>query len=176
MTPEDPARSLRIRWATPADAPALLEHLRALSEEPDVYLLRRAEALTLTGAQEEEIVAEFASEENSIYLVAERGGRLCGTVTCRGGRRPARRHCAELHISVKKDERGSGVGRALLRAAADWAAANPLLRRLELVVDARNAPGIRLDASLGFLREGVRRSAVCHDGVLAGDWLMARLF
>jgi ribosomal protein S18 acetylase RimI-like enzyme len=57
---------------------------------------------------------------------------------------------------VAKGARRSGVGRALLQAAVDWARSSNI-RKLELHVFPWNEPAIQLYEHFGFEREGFRK-------------------
>jgi phosphinothricin acetyltransferase len=67
---------------------------------------------------------------------------------------PCYRHSVEHSIHVRRDRRGQGVGRALLRELKVRAAA---MHKHVMVagIDADNAASIRLHESLGFTRVGL---------------------
>jgi RimJ/RimL family protein N-acetyltransferase len=74
---------------------------------------------------------------------------------------------------VAKAARRQGVGRALLRAAADWAGGAGI-RKLELHVFPWNEPAMRLYEQEGFVREGYRQAHYARDGQYVDAVLMAR--
>jgi hypothetical protein len=66
-----------IREAKAEDAGQLIALVQKISSEPDVDIALSPGEFNLTIAVEQEILAEFAASENSIYLVAEAGGTHC---------------------------------------------------------------------------------------------------
>ena len=63
-------------------------------------------------------------------------------------------------IAICPDCRGRGLGAPFLRSVLDRVWRAPEFERVELHVYTFNAPAIRLYRTLGFVKEGVRRSAV----------------
>ncbi len=63
-------------------------------------------------------------------------------------------------VAVAPAWRGQGIAVPFLREVVRAAFAKPWLERLELNVRADNVPALRTYAALGFVPEGVRRSAV----------------
>ncbi|KIF70211.1 acetyltransferase [Streptomyces sp. AcH 505] len=109
------------------------------------------------------------------FLVAEVDGRLVGYVAVA----PATALAANAHVRqirglvVDGRERGRGVGRALVRAAAGRARAQGA-RRLTLRVLGHNAPARRLYEAAGFVVEGVLPGEFFLDGRYVDDVLMGR--
>ena len=79
---------------------------------------------------------------------------------------------ADLGLMVAADQRGRGIGRALLSAAVDWAREIGVTK-LELHVFPWNEPAIRLYERFGFEREGVRRGHYLREGEEVDAILMA---
>ena len=127
------------------------------------------------GGPEAQFIADSAASGNSLFLVAEVGRRIVGILTLQGGNRKSTRHSATLGISVTRDCRGQGVGRAPMQAAIDWAKANLLLKLIELFVVTSNQPAVHLYEYCGFIVEGQRRNALYRDGQFHDDLLMALL-
>jgi RimJ/RimL family protein N-acetyltransferase len=73
---------------------------------------------------------------------------------------------------VAKEERGRGVGTALLEAAVKWARSAGV-RKLELHVFPWNEPAIKLYEQFGFEREGYRKNHYRRDGKYVDAILMA---
>lgn len=164
-----------IREAVGADAAAAIEHVQRLAEEPGINILLAPGEFALTVEQEETFIEEAAAADNSLFLVAERDGKLVGVLTCMGGKRQGNRHVTNLGISVAAAHRAQGIGTALLERAVEWARANPIVRRVELHVFARNAAARRLYERAGFEVEGQRRRAAFRDGEYLDDLVMALL-
>jgi RimJ/RimL family protein N-acetyltransferase len=164
-----------IRKATPNDAPALIEQVRLLTEEPDVDIPLGPGEFTLTEEQERQVLAEYAAAENSVFLVAEADGTIVGMLNCQGGKRKAARHVATLGMSVRKEYRNQGVGGKLMEHAVAWAKETGVVTRIELAVYARNVRAIHLYERFGFVVEGQRQRVVRHGDVYLDDLLMAML-
>jgi putative acetyltransferase len=110
----------------------------------------------------------------SIRLCAMLDGRLVGAVNLTVGE-PRRSHCGVLAIQVHDDYVGKGIGSALLSAIVDCADRQLGLRRIELTVNADNAPAIALYRKYGFVEEGRSPAYAMRDGLLADVMHMARL-
>ena len=57
-------------------------------------------------------------------------------------------------MSISKNYRGIGIGKALLKALLDWAKENPLIEKVSLGVLSTNQRAISLYKQMGFLEEG----------------------
>jgi RimJ/RimL family protein N-acetyltransferase len=73
---------------------------------------------------------------------------------------------------VSAGHRRRGIGRALLEQAVEWARGAGVTK-LELHVFPWNEPALRLYASFGFEREGLRRRHYLRDGEYVDAILMA---
>ncbi|HUH99060.1 MAG TPA: GNAT family N-acetyltransferase [Anaerolineales bacterium] len=166
---------LIIREAQPEDAERILQYVQSLINEPEVNLLLSPGEFALTREQEQNLLSEFASSDNSVYFLAERAAKIVGTLICQGGRRRAIRHTAGLSMSVAKEWRNQGIGSLLLSRALEWAKHTGIVSRIELDVFARNEPAIHLYQKFGFVTEGCRRNAIYRDGRYHDDLLMAFL-
>lgn len=143
------ARAL-IRDAAPADAAAV-----AAVYAPAV----------LTGTASFELEppspAEMAARMRKVqaagwpWLVAEAEGRVAGYAYAAQFReRPAYRHCCESSVYVAPDAQRGGIGRALMAALIERAAACGFTQMLAVIGDSANAPSIGLHAVLGFRHVG----------------------
>lgn len=108
-------------------------------------------------------------------LVAERNGRVIGSINIQQNLRPRLMHSGKLGMMVHPDHWGQGVGSVLMAAALDLADNWLNLLRLELEVYSHNAPAIHLYEKFGFVSEGVKRKAVFGDGRYFDEQIMARL-
>ena len=86
-----------------------------------------------------------------------------------------RRHVGEIHMVVRDDWHGKGVGTALMEAALDLADNWLNLTRLELTVYADNEAGIALYRKFGFEIEGTHRLYAFRNGEYVDAYSMARL-
>jgi RimJ/RimL family protein N-acetyltransferase len=156
-----------VRAATIDDLPALHAHLAALADETERHVPVEPD--------------EVAPLLDDLRPVIERGAALVacapevvGLLTMRRTARKRLAHAAYLGISIDKAHRGRGVGHALMTAAVAWAREHGV-SRIELHVMARNANAIALYEKLGFVVEGRNVGAICIDGVMHDDLVMARL-
>ena len=104
-----------------------------------------------------------------ILLAARAGGELVGAVQIDRAHAPNGRHRAELRrLVVRADHRGSGVGRALVEAAAERARADGL--RLLWLTTHEGTGADRFYARLGWTRSGVIEDwATLPDGSLTAN-------
>jgi RimJ/RimL family protein N-acetyltransferase len=164
-----------IREAIPSDADRLIPYVNALADESDIYIALSPGEFNLTVEEEREILENYASSENSIFLVAEFEGEIIGILNCRGSSRKATQHSVTLGMSVSRAIRNRGVGSLLLEHVIHWAQKNPTVSRIELNVFVENDAAISLYSKYGFQIEGTRRRSIFRDGKYHDDHLMALL-
>jgi RimJ/RimL family protein N-acetyltransferase len=164
-----------IRPAREDDAPQLLALLRGMAAEPDIDLPWDETDFPLTEDRVRSLVQRTSDSDTSLYLVAEAAGEIVGELSLVGGRLKADAHAATLGMSVHRDWRGRGVGKALMHEAMRWAKANPALKRVELKVYSTNDRAIALYRRFGFEIEGTRRLAINKRGQLIDDYVMGLL-
>ncbi|WP_225831019.1 GNAT family N-acetyltransferase [Streptomyces sp. NK08204] len=109
------------------------------------------------------------------FLVAELDGRIAGYIRlARPTPLASNAHVLAIQgFAVAEKARGRGLGRALIRAAADEARRRGA-RRLTLRVLGHNTPARRLYEAEGFAVEGVLPGEFFLDGVYVDDVLMGR--
>jgi ribosomal protein S18 acetylase RimI-like enzyme len=83
-------------------------------------------------------------------------------------------HAGQLGMGVVAPYRRRGIGRRLVQAALERAAASGI-RRVELEVFRSNVGAVRLYESTGFQHEGAKREARILDGVVDDVLIMAWL-
>ena len=166
---------IKIREAVSGDAEQLIRYVQRLSEEPGITIPLAPGEFQITIEEEERILDDFATADNSIYLVAERDEQIVGILNCNGGKRQANRHNASFGMSVAREVRNRGVGTALLQYLLAWAKDSPVLSRLELEVYAHNDPAIHLYQKFGFVQEG-RRCRAYFQGDRFIDGIIMALF
>lgn len=109
-------------------------------------------------------------------LLALLDGHVVGAVTCEREPRRKVHHIAQLiGMMVAGEQRGRGIGRALLTAALQRLAEVPGLALVTLSVTASNAAALRLYDAAGFTRYGLLPGAVrLPDGRELDKALMVR--
>jgi putative acetyltransferase len=109
-------------------------------------------------------------------LVAVREGRIVGWAGLHVAAASLRRtHARTLSIAMAPDAQGQGIGRQMMERLLHWADNWAGVLRIELMVQADNAPAIALYRSLGFAEEGRHRGYALKDGRYADAFSMARL-
>ena len=164
-----------VREASASDAEKLIAFVNALADEPGIYIALSPREFNLSVDEERVILEDYASSENSIFLLAELKGEIIANLNCRGGSRKATKHAVTLGMSVSKEWRNRGIGSILLQHAIDWARENPFVSRIELNVFVENTAAIHLYSKFGFQIEGLRRKSIFRDGKYHDDYLMALL-
>lgn len=167
--------SIIIRTAESGDAEQLIGHITAIADEPDSQILLWPGELQLTIEEERKWIANNLAGPNSTLLVAEAGNTIVGVLSCKGREQKGTRHTTTLGISIHKDCRNQGVGRAMMERAITWAKETGVVKRIQLEVTAGNAPGIHLYEKVGFVKEGLRRRGMFKYGEYLDTWMMALL-
>ncbi len=166
-------KGVLVREANVSDAEQLITFVNALTDESGIHIALSPGEFNLSVDEERVILEDYASSENSIYLLAELKGEIIANLNCRGGSRKATKHAVTLGMSVSKAWRNRGVGSILLQHAIDWARENPFVSRIELNVFVENTAAIHLYSKFGFQIEGLRRKSIFRDGKYHDDYLMA---
>ncbi len=161
---------LTIRAAEPADYPAY----QAMLSDAEGY----GGTLQLPFPSAElwrKRLAERSEDTHSLVACAPDGIAVGSISLHTQATRWRRRHAAQLGMSVHRDWRRRGVGRALMAAAVDLADNWLGLARVELTVFCDNAAAIALYRSFGFAVEGTLRGFALRDGRLVDAHAMARV-
>lgn len=83
---------------------------------------------------------------------------------------------AELHIFIgDKKNRGKGIGTFAVNAMIEHGFNNLNLRRIELEVLEDNAIAVHTYEKCGFIREGLKRSAIFKNGKYVSVIIMAKI-
>jgi ribosomal protein S18 acetylase RimI-like enzyme len=133
---------MRIREATAADIPAmvrLLEQLFSIEEDFEADARRQRSGLAMV-----------LGSPTASLLVAECQGRVVGMVSCQLLISSAQGGWSLLaeDLVVDRPERGRGVGRKLLSAAADWGRLRGA-GRMQLLADRSNDQALAFYQSQG---------------------------
>lgn len=146
--------SFLVRPATPDDAAALVALGGAVGAEPEGWLASEG---WRTLAEERRYLKALRRYPHAAVFVAESSSGIVGRLSVARDPHPASPHVADVGLMVDAGHRRRGIGRALLRAAVDWASENGV-RKLELHVFPHNQAALRLYESFGFVQEGYRRA------------------
>ena len=164
-------RTLSVRIGSAKDAQELLDYLEDVSGETSYLSFGQGE-FDMTLEEETAYLESSRLVANRIYLVGRVDGRIVGSVSYDGGRRPRTQHTGELGISVRKEYWGQGVGTVLMDLLIEWARANRTVTKLNLRVRVDNDRAIRLYESYAFEVEGTVRRDMLIDGVYHDHLLM----
>lgn len=161
-------RTAVVRDAVPADASQWIENINAIGAERR-FILTETFSHTV-----EEVERQFRDSNitNVLWLAGEVEGHLVAGADFRRGHHPKDAHVVSLGISVRKEFRGIGLGRAMMEVGLDWARERGV-RKVRLGVFATNDPAISLYRALGFEEEGRLRGEVVIDGMETDEILMA---
>jgi len=85
-----------VREASASDAEKLIAFVNALADEPGIYIALSPREFNLSVDEERVILEDYASSENSIFLLAELKGEIIANLNCRGGSRKATKHAVTL--------------------------------------------------------------------------------
>lgn len=157
-----PPLSLRIRDATPDDAPAIAAIYNQGIED-------RTATLETELRTPEERAAWLASHDalRPVLLAVDPGGVALGWGSLnRFNPRAAYDHVVDLSVFVAREMRGRGVGNALLAALEERARAIGY-HKMVLAAFPTNTPGMRLYERHGFVVVGTYR----EQGMLEGRWV-----
>jgi RimJ/RimL family protein N-acetyltransferase len=164
-----------LRSAGVDDAEALLTLVRSVAVDAPFAVTQRHE-MTSTPDEERKRVCDHLDRPGWIAIVAVVQETLVGICNFRNGDRERVAHRGSLGLSVASSWRGRGIGRALMEALLDWAAAHPTIEKVSLAVVEENAPAVSLYRKLGFTEEARRpREIRWGPGRYWADLLMFKL-
>ncbi len=163
-----------IRRPVADDAPAVLTYMRKVGAESG-FLSFGAEGPPIDEPAERVFLANIATKDNALAIIAEWHGEIVGYLTFTGGNRTRTRHAGEFGITVTRACQGIGLGRRLMVLLIDWARASGVVRKINLLVRSDNAAAIALYESLGFEHEGCKRRDLLLDGAFHDALLMGLL-
>ncbi len=144
---------LILRRAEPGDAEKLLAFVEQVAGESENLTFGSGE-FEVSVEQEREFLKQVVGSPTSLYLIAEVGGEIVGTLTFNAGKRPRLRHAGEFGISILRKYWNLGIGSHMLAYLIDWARKTGTIRKINLRVRVDNLPAIHLYEKHGFELEG----------------------
>jgi len=142
----------RVREAVLEDLPAIF----SVYDEQVLFGTATFETVPKTPEERVRWFEEFPRARSPV-LVAEEGPRLAGWARLQPwSPRPAYARTAECSVYVAREDRGRGVGRALLRALLDRARAAGIAVVLARIAEG-NPASVRLHEAAGFREIGTMR-------------------
>ncbi|MBO8157792.1 MAG: GNAT family N-acetyltransferase [Bacillaceae bacterium] len=164
-----------IQNAETHDAEQILAYTKNVMAESK-FLMTEASEFNLTVEQEQILIDQLLNDENKLMICAKLEDEIIGTLDFHNGSRKRNLHQGYFGMSVAKQYRGQGVGKALVETLIAWAEENPVIEKVGLEVFAENLPAIRLYESFGFLEEGRKKHAAKINGKTHDLILMAKFF
>lgn len=149
-------KTVIVRRAELQDAEKLLKHVELIFTDDSFFLTTAAEAQKWMNIEKTTERIQKHNDKGKLLLLAEVDGILAGTTDISHGEKKRIRHIGELGISILKEYRGIGIGRALIQTAIDWAQQDPTIEKIGLGVHDTNTAAIGLYEKLGFSEEGRR--------------------
>lgn len=167
-----------LRCMEERDAFASIE-LRLACAKTSPWIATRPEDVTETIFEQAAKIAKWRSSETELILCAqEASGALVGACAVLAPPRARLRHTVEVGLALLPHVRGRGLGRAMMTAMLEFAAAHPTIEKVCLGVVPANVEGIRLYHSLGFVEEGRQRgqfrqpeTGIDHDHINMAVWV-----
>ncbi|KUO75498.1 MAG: acetyltransferase [Clostridia bacterium BRH_c25] len=154
-----------IRKAAKSDADGIVEYIETISGESDNLTFGPGE-FEMSIEKEAEFLDSIATQNNAIYLVAEIGGKIVGSLHFSGGARPRTAHVGEFGVSVLKEHWGNGIGTELIRYLLEWSKETGIIRKINLRVRTDNFNAISVYKKLGFTQEGI----ITRDLLINGEF------
>ncbi|MEO1451236.1 MAG: GNAT family N-acetyltransferase [Bacteroidota bacterium] len=164
---------MNLRPIHSTDAAAFIRLQEQIEADSPFALLERGERRTGIREQQQEI-EDILRRDNQIIFVVEDRDQLVGWLGAWGEPYRRIRHSVLIGVGVLPAYRRQGVGTQLFEALEAWAWERGL-RRMELLVQTGNSPGINLYRKMGFQIEGTKRQSYCIDGEYVDEYLMSKL-
>jgi RimJ/RimL family protein N-acetyltransferase len=136
------------------DAEVLLDIESSVISEGKYFIVVSEEVEKKPLQKEKERIQSILDNIKETLIVAEINGVVVGSIEFRSQNRKRLSHTGSVSMSIRKNYRGMGIGKALLKALLDWAEENPLIEKVSLGVLSTNQRAISLYKQMGFLEEG----------------------
>lgn len=146
-------REILLRHVEISDAARVIEFVQGFVYDEEYVPLVTGE-FNPTLAEEEQLLSNYLTRSNSLFLVAEFEGKIVGNINVDGSQRQILRHTAVFGMGMLKEWQSVGLGTAILQAAINWAKSTSELEILLLQVYAENESGLALYRKLGFVENG----------------------
>ena len=170
-----PRGAVKIRPAELVDAARLRAlRLESLLDAPVAFAAdyERSEAETVE--RWERRINEYAQGSQSVIYLAEAAGELIGMTGLGRGHWQKTEHGGVIWgVYVQPAWRGLHIAEALIEACIAWGRGLGMTV-VKLGVTANNAPALRCYLRCGFTVYGVDPQAICYNGVMYDELLMAK--
>lgn len=132
---------------------AELKDIEALKNIYNDAILTTVATFDTEVKDEEDRLQWFQEHQTDPYVlyVWEEAGEVAGYASLSKYReRSAFSHSVEISVYIKKEYRGRGIGKKLMRHTLDYASANPKIQTVVSLITGTNEASIRLHEQLGF--------------------------
>lgn len=130
-------KNFEVRTALPNDANQLITYTKNILEEAP-FLLTSSTEFRITIEKQRNFLQEIHENDGKLALLAEYGGEIIGFLDFHSGQKKRNKHQGSFGMSVKKEFRNQGVGKALLNSLIGWAKDNPFIEKVCLEVFSNN--------------------------------------
>jgi len=152
-----------ITEASATDAQDLVNYVEQISAESD-YLGFGPGEFGITPEEEKDILEDYRTSKNKLYLIAKVADQIVGTLSFEAGSRPRMAHCGGIGMSVRKDHWNQGIGSSLLDELITRSLSEGIVKKINLRVRTDNQRAIALYKKKGFKQEGTITMDTCVNG------------
>ncbi|WP_144529902.1 GNAT family N-acetyltransferase [Peribacillus simplex] len=142
-----------IRTGELDDAEAVLDVQNSVISEGE-YFIAVSEEFNKTPEQQRDWIRRLLENERETIIVAEINGEVIGWIGFQSENRKRMSHKGSFGMMIRKNYRGKGIGKELIKALLEWAEANPFIEKVSLGVFSTNQRAISLYKKMGFVEEG----------------------
>ena len=162
-----------IREAEIEDAERIIRYLNILGGETD-FLTFGKDEFYKSIEEEQEILKKFKESPNMLYLVVEVNNDIVGHMDLSSNPKKRMMHNGEFGNGILKAFWGEGLATVMMQEMLDFASANKVLRKINLMVSEKNVKAIRLYEKFGFEKEGKIREDIFVNGEYNDGFWMGR--
>lgn len=138
------------------------------------YMLFEPGERKTTIEQQKKFFEKIATEEHSVFYVAENDGKLIGFIAAFGSDLLRTRHSATIVLGVHDAYQGQGVASRLFAEVFDWAK-DVGITRLGLTVIKDNTKAFNLYRKMGFVLEGEKVHSLMINGEPVNEYYLYKL-
>jgi RimJ/RimL family protein N-acetyltransferase len=166
-----------VRAARLEDVDAAMDIQRSALTESDEYFVRTLDEFDQSRSEAASDLTVLLNQDNSLWLVAEREGKVIGSLDFHGGEFARIRHVGSFGMTVHSDYRNRGIGTGLVEMLLLWATAHPFIEKLTTNLFTNNTRAITLFNRFGFQSEGRRHREFLVapgrylDAILLAKWI-----
>jgi len=129
-----------IRTGELEDAEAVLDVQNSVISEGE-YFIAVSEEFNKTPEQQRDWIRRLLENERETIIVAEINGEVIGWIGFQSENRKRMSHKGSFGMMIRKNYRGKGIGKELIKALLEWAEANPFIEKVSLGVFSTKSAG-----------------------------------